>query len=320
LAAEYILLDEAQDTNHAVLAVLQAQTSQMVYVGDRHQQIYEWRGAVNAMEQVTGCDEAYLTQSFRFGATIADAASQVIATLGEKHQLRGNANVQSAIANSRATRAVLSRTNASVMMEVLDALQAGQRPHIVGGTSDQTRLLGDVAELQKGRPGSSPEFFGFTDWHDVVEFGKSEEGKSVAMIVDLVQQHGASKLWTAVKNVASEERNADVILSTVHKAKGREWDSVRLTPDFADSAQAAALRESSEEVRLFYVAITRARKLLSVEPTMLTHFTSGAWQTPQAPAATSPSAPHLPSSEPSKRTPPRNYVAPGAIPRPPPRR
>ena len=57
LNAEYVLLDEAQDTNQVVLGVLQRQNSQIVYVGDRHQQIYEWRGAVNAMEQVAGCDE-----------------------------------------------------------------------------------------------------------------------------------------------------------------------------------------------------------------------------------------------------------------------
>jgi superfamily I DNA/RNA helicase len=108
LPAEYILLDEAQDTNQVVLAVLQAQASQMVYVGDKHQQIYEWRGTVNAMERVTGCDEAYLTQSFRFGETIAAAASQVIATLGEKQRLRGNSGVQGAIGSSdAATQAVI---------------------------------------------------------------------------------------------------------------------------------------------------------------------------------------------------------------------
>ena len=49
LQADYILLDEAQDTNAVVLGILANQSAQMIYVGDRHQQIYEWRGAVNAM-------------------------------------------------------------------------------------------------------------------------------------------------------------------------------------------------------------------------------------------------------------------------------
>ena len=68
LGYQYILLDEAQDTNPVVLGVLADQSAQIVYVGDKHQQIYEWRGAVNAMAKIKGCDETYLTQSFRFGA------------------------------------------------------------------------------------------------------------------------------------------------------------------------------------------------------------------------------------------------------------
>nr|WP_249816408.1 UvrD-helicase domain-containing protein [Bradyrhizobium sp. 180] len=46
IAADFILLDEAQDTNPVVLDVLRKQPAQMVYVGDKYQQIYEWRGAV----------------------------------------------------------------------------------------------------------------------------------------------------------------------------------------------------------------------------------------------------------------------------------
>jgi superfamily I DNA/RNA helicase len=90
LSFEYILLDEAQDTNPVVLDVLMKQPAQLVYVGDKHQQIYEWRGAINAMEQITGLQESYLTQSFRFGQAIADAASLVLRTLGEVRNIQGN--------------------------------------------------------------------------------------------------------------------------------------------------------------------------------------------------------------------------------------
>lgn len=41
IAADFILLDEAQDTNPVVLEVLRRQQSQMIYVGDKYQQIYE---------------------------------------------------------------------------------------------------------------------------------------------------------------------------------------------------------------------------------------------------------------------------------------
>ncbi|RVL95619.1 hypothetical protein CN136_19550 [Sinorhizobium meliloti] len=44
IAADFIMLDEAQDTNPVVRDILQRQRAQLIYVGDRYQQIYEWRG------------------------------------------------------------------------------------------------------------------------------------------------------------------------------------------------------------------------------------------------------------------------------------
>ena len=277
LNAEYVLLDEAQDTNQVVLGVLQRQNSQIVYVGDKHQQIYEWRGAVNAMEQVAGCDETSLTRSFRFGELIAEAASRVLGRLGESQRLRGNPMVRSSIKDALTpTRAVLARTNANVIVEVLEAVRAGRKPCIVGGTGELTRLLSDVYELKDEKPASSPEFFGFASWREVVAFADSEEGESIKSFVQLVEQHGENKLWPAVKGAHEDEKSADVVLSTAHKAKGREWDSVRLTGDFASSRADADPAEDQAETRLFYVAMTHAKSVLAVDPTVLTHFTTEA--------------------------------------------
>jgi len=97
IAADFILLDEAQDTSAVVLNVFRSQDAQVVYVGDRHQQIYEWRGAINAMAEISGCEEASLTQLVLFGTKIAAAASSVLATLGETKPLRGTPAAQSTI-------------------------------------------------------------------------------------------------------------------------------------------------------------------------------------------------------------------------------
>jgi hypothetical protein len=48
----------------------------------------------------------------------------------------------------------------------------------------------------------------------------------------LILQRGERSLWKAVKRVEAKETEADIILSTAHKSKGREWDSVRLAQDF----------------------------------------------------------------------------------------
>lgn len=275
LSADYILLDEAQDTNEVVLDVLGKQHGQVVYVGDKHQQIYEWRGAINAMDRVNGCEEAYLTQSFRFGADLASAASRVLGTLGEARPIIGNPAVSSRIKASGDARTILARTNATVISEVLSAAASGQRPFVVGGTKELMRLVSDVYELKKGKPGTCPEFFGFTSWSEVVRFSESEEGHALRMFVQLIEKHGEGSVWAAVKSSEEEEQTADVVISTAHKAKGCEWDSVRIAADFG--ASASSTRPMTEaEVRLFYVAITRARQTLIVDPQVMQTFSSGA--------------------------------------------
>jgi hypothetical protein len=78
LEADFILFDEAQDSDGVMLSVLGRQRhAQIIYVGDPYQQIYEWRGAVNAMAQIEAPERA-LTESFRFGPTVATFASRIL--------------------------------------------------------------------------------------------------------------------------------------------------------------------------------------------------------------------------------------------------
>jgi superfamily I DNA/RNA helicase len=56
------------------------------------------------------------------------------------------------------------------------------------------------------------------------------------------------------------EKNADVIISTSHKAKGREWDYVRIGMDFQPRTEdGREVPPSRPEMMLAYVAVTRAK-------------------------------------------------------------
>lgn len=78
-----------------------------------------------------GWVELPLTQSWRFGPAIADLASRVLAAFkGERRRLRGDpATPGSVIDNGwhTDTRAVLIRSNAGALQEILAVLEAGRQ-------------------------------------------------------------------------------------------------------------------------------------------------------------------------------------------------
>jgi|GEM_PF-342705 len=296
IPADFILLDEAQDTNPVVLDVLGRQSAQMIYVGDRYQQIYQWRGAVNAMEKLDTDKSAYLTMSFRFGKPIADMASRILALLDETHVITGNPKIASRIGRVKVPDAILGRTNASTITALIESLNHGKKPYLVGGTGEVIEMLKGVEGLKKGMQSTVPEFFGFNSWTEVVDFSKSDEGHHLATFVNLVQSRGEQQLKWALENVVSED-SCDLVISTAHKAKGREWQRVRLMDDFMRAEQKAAqalpypalpypaipiqelpiqelpIQEPKpsdpEEIRLFYVAVTRATECVEVPDPIL---------------------------------------------------
>ena len=271
LQADFILLDEAQDSNPVMLDVLSRQAAQVIYVGDRHQQIYQWRGAVNAMEQVRTSHETYLTQSFRFGAIIANLANHVLKRLGEETMLVGNPNVNSKIGNATAN-AIITRTNAMLVGMVVRELENEGRPYVEGGTQELLRLLEGVSALQRNQRCDQPEFFGFKNWREFQEFANSDEGAEWRMLVGLVEEYTVDELIKTLSSVAENPRESTVILSTTHKAKGREWDHVELADDFNVEVKEKdePLNDyEREEMRIMYVALTRAKHSLFVPEELL---------------------------------------------------
>ncbi|NXO88462.1 FBH1 helicase, partial [Certhia brachydactyla] len=73
-----IFVDEAQDCTPAIVDVVQSQKCGKILVGDPHQQIYTFRGAVNTLYMVPHTHMYYLTQSFRFGPEIAYVGSTIL--------------------------------------------------------------------------------------------------------------------------------------------------------------------------------------------------------------------------------------------------
>lgn len=267
LGVDFILLDEAQDTNEVILGLLEKQVCQLVYVGDRHQQIYEWRGAVNALDKVHATSECQLTKSFRFGAEIAEVANAALLLLREKTRITGNDSVLSTVGSVVQPETIIARSNATVLSAVIACLGNGDIPYVEGGTDELKKLIRGVYDLRDKGFSSVPEFFGFSSWEEVVEYSETEYGQELAAFVQMVQSFGLGRLWHILKNVADDPEHASVTISTTHKAKGREWGRVRLEDDFVlaqEDEEGNQKPIATEEIRILYVAATRAKYQLQL--------------------------------------------------------
>lgn len=265
IPADFIFFDEAQDANGVMVAALLAQDAQLVWVGDDQQQIYEWRGAINAMDLVPDhVPRTPLTQSWRFGPNIAGIANLVLDQLHADLRLTGTERINSQVAvggGAGPMAAVLCRSNAAAVQVVLNYQAAGQTPHLVGGSDDIVAFARAADQLQtEGRTGH-PELCCFDSWREVQDYvDQDPHGADLKMLVTLIDKYGPDIIIQALDGLSSE-RDADVIVSTAHKAKGREWPTVRVAADF-EAPEFGPMPDP--EWRLLYVAATRASSLLDI--------------------------------------------------------
>lgn len=264
ISCDYLLFDEAQDSSPVItyLVALQEQ-AQKVVVGDPMQQIYAWRGAINAMDTFGIKRRMPLAQSFRFGQPIADEANVWLEKLDADPLVTGSDWIESRVGRVEKAKAVLCRTNAQAVVEVLDLQGKGIQPAVVGGTGPIVRFAEAAIELRAGKGSWHPDLQGFKTWEQVQEYVKQDRGGyDLRTWVRLIDQYKPETVIALMQNCLPETV-AEVIVSTAHKAKGREWDTVRLADDFQVQPRKDDKGEwqepPEEELRLAYVACTRAR-------------------------------------------------------------
>ncbi|MCX2184987.1 UvrD-helicase domain-containing protein [Streptomyces sp. SKN60] len=272
--ADFLFLDEAQDTNPVVEHIFNSQRdhAQLVMVGDSAQAIYHWRGAKDVM---TGFDGTHLTlsRSFRFGPVLATEANRWLTIAEAPLRLTGSNSTPTDLGPLTAPDAILCRTNVGAMKHVMTLLSASARVALVGGGESLRSLALAARQLQGGRSTSHPELVLFPTWGAVQDYAAYDpSGRDLQPLVDLVDTHGTNAILNAVSHL-TQESHAHVTISTAHKAKGREWARVKIGDDFPpprDTDEQDAHGKpipgpiDPGEARLAYVAVTRARHHLDI--------------------------------------------------------
>ena len=237
-----------------------------------------------------------LTLSFRYGQNIARVANFILKQSHERpaNLIRGNpekdTQVQQYKGSIKGRATILARTN----MRLFESLVSIPSTfHVVGGIYDMINLVEAGYHMwckAKGLPAGqyihNPALARFRKWEDVLESVEIDEDPEITRMVNIIDRYQTE----IPKNLASlrdrsrdSERDARFIVSTAHKAKGREWAHVIMLDDFMPILQLKAMRakkritnqEYDQEINLLYVSATRAIELLQVSDPLYEEILAG---------------------------------------------
>ena len=111
---------------------------------------------------------------------------------------------------------------------------------LAGGGQAIKDIAKAARDLQAGRGTKHPDLSRFADWDEVRAYAQQEEdGKRLQVFVRLVDRHGPDGLIDMISRLTPEgdaKNPPQLTISTAHKAKGREWDTVRIAGDFRGPA------------------------------------------------------------------------------------
>lgn len=272
LDVDFILFDEAQDANPIIIGVLLQQKCPVIYVGDPHQQIYAWRGAINVMQKLD-VPARYLTQSFRFGDNLAKFCQPILDYLGERNTfkgLRGNhTTINTSISEPTDIDVALCRTNIGAVELMIKFGAEGVDVMPANININETMSMLKAIHQFRNDPESQakhPILKNFADFDELVQYNEEYFGdQSIAPFLKLYQQYKYGDIQRILAERNKVGDSYDFQVTTAHKAKGMEWDNVYIHDDFHDhffNKDGTPKDAGDEEYRLLYVAMTRAKKKL----------------------------------------------------------
>jgi F-box protein 18 (helicase) len=270
---DFILLDEAQDSNEVTIGIIENQLAPVILVGDPHQQLYSFRGAINAMDEISAEYEADLTGSFRFSDSIATLATSLVGYFkDEQRQLKGLGG-PTKLGLVHGKFAFLARTNAGLFDQAVKWHQE-KRIHFFGGIAQlKMEQLLDIWHLWHGTPSmvKDPFLKRFRYFSELEEYAKHTEDKEFSSKIQVVEtyRYEIPMLVNKIRQRAEDDpHKADCLFTTVHRAKGLEFKQVMLHDDFTELTKDELLRKVSavepDEINILYVAITRAKEKLQL--------------------------------------------------------
>lgn len=287
---DIILLDEVQDCNDCILDIICSQKCMKVSVGDIFQRLYGFRNVDDPhmfiKRSVRKNDEELIQRklsiSFRMGF---DVMYHVNVFLNNKFNIAGFTNTHTSntriFPNSVASEkfkettneqiTYLCRFNVNIIKLCFQFVNQGKYVYVYGKTFDFDNEIDIVHDFIRV---TNQEYelvqhtqCKCTTIQDLLDMYTTKSMSDWKQRVQLYMMFGAELIqhWETLKTwVVNDMNHANVILSTVHQAKGCEFDNVCLYDDLALNVE--------DSLYIMYVAMTRAKKKLILNTLMTNYF------------------------------------------------
>lgn len=283
---DFVFVDEAQDTNmiqREILRMIMRPTSRMIAVGDPAQAIYGFRGAdarsLNLIAEEFNATTLPLSITYRCPQAVVTYAQQWV------NHIQAADNAPEGAVNSfgndwspedfSPNDLVVCRKTAPLISLAFKCIRYNVPAQVMGRDIGQ----GLKALIKKMNPRNIDDLgVKLTKFQEreVAKARKDEDDKraeqiqdkvgSILFLIDALREdrRNLQGLEAGIDYLFKDKQNA-VKLSTIHKAKGLEADTVWwLDRSECPSRWARQPWQQQEEIHLCYVAATRAKKVLNL--------------------------------------------------------
>jgi DNA helicase-2/ATP-dependent DNA helicase PcrA len=284
---DVVMIDEAQDTNPARRALVHAMlkpNGRVIAVGDRHQAIYGFTGADNdsldLIQSEFNAIRLPMTITYRCPKAVVAFAQQWVSHI-ECADTAPEGNVSmismedfSARKDLNGDSAVLSRTTKPLLQLAFGLIRRRIACKIEGRDDVGAKIIKLMQRWKvRSLDALSDKLDTYLERETKKLLDKKQEAKldlvtdlvdTVRVIIDQCQKEKKNTLEDAVAyvdNLFGEDVTGMLVLSTIHKSKGREWEHVFWLDRTGTCPSKWAKQQwmKEQEVNLMYVAATRAK-------------------------------------------------------------
>ena len=284
-----VMVDEAQDTNPArrlMVRRLVKQGGRVIAVGDRHQAIYGFTGADNnSLDLIAsefGCIQMPLTTTYRCPKAIVSFAQQWVSHI-HAHASAPEGSVSSVSLEDFMTRKDLNKNSAVLCRNTkpLIALALSLIRNRIACKVEGRDIGANLKKLiNRWKVKSLVQLSEKLDTYlarELERLGKLQQDAkaqivedtvgTVKVIIDQCLKEGKDTVLDAsdyIDSLFADDVSNIMVLSTIHKTKGREWERV-FWLDRAGTCPSKWAKQAwmkDQETNLMYVAATRAKSEL----------------------------------------------------------